>query len=119
MIYAGSDMLVMPSLFEPCGLTQLIAMKYGTVPIVRAVGGLIDTVFDKDYSPAPVEQRNGYMFQHADNGALESAMSRAFGLFWNYPEEFRKLALQGMAQDWSWKNPGEHYLKIYEMIRHK
>ena len=50
MIYAGADMLIMPSLFEPCGLPQMISLKYGTIPIVRAVGGLVNTVFDRDYS---------------------------------------------------------------------
>ena len=74
LIYAGADLLVMPSLFEPCGLTQLIALKYGTVPVVRAVGGLIDTVFDRDYSPLPRGERNGYVFHHMDPPALESAL---------------------------------------------
>ena len=64
LIYAGADLLVMPSLYEPCGLTQMIAMRYGTVPVVRAVGGLKDTVFDWDHSPLPREQRNGFVFEH-------------------------------------------------------
>lgn len=119
LIYAGSDMIIVPSLFEPCGLTQMIALKYGTVPIVRAVGGLMDTVFDRDYSHRPPEERNGYVFHHADYPGIESAMHRAIGLWYGYPDEFRKLMLNGMRYDFSWNHPGQHYLNIYEYIRHK
>jgi starch synthase len=62
LVYAGADLLVAPSHFEPCGLVEMIAMKYGTVPIVRATGGLADTVFDRDYSTRPIDARNGYVF---------------------------------------------------------
>ncbi len=118
-IYAGADMLVVPSLFEPCGLTQMIALRYGTVPIVRSVGGLADTVFDRDYSELPENERNGYVFHQADYHALESAMDRAIGLWFDYPEEFQDLVQNGMAYDYSWNRPGEHYLNIYENIRYK
>jgi len=118
LIYAGADMIVVPSNYEPCGLTQMIGMKYGTVPIVRGVGGLVSTVFDRDYSQEiPPEKRNGYVFYQTDPPALESAMDRAIGLWYHYPEEFQKLALQGMAYDYSWNHPGEDYLKIYEYIK--
>jgi len=119
LIYAGSDMVVLPSLFEPCGLTQMIALRYGTVPIVRAVGGLVDTVFDRDHSGRPPEERNGYVFHHADFPGLESAMYRAIGLWHEYPEEFRKLVVNGMGYDYSWNRPGQDYLNIYELIRNK
>ncbi len=119
LIYAGSDMVVVPSMFEPCGLTQMIALRYGTVPVVRAVGGLVDTVFDRDYSHKPVEERNGYVFHNADEPGLDSALSRALGLWWDYPEEFRQLMLQGMAYDYSWNHPGQDYVNIYEYVRHK
>jgi glycosyltransferase involved in cell wall biosynthesis len=119
LIYAGSDMIIMPSLYEPCGLTQMIALKYGTVPIVRAVGGLVDTVFDRDYASRPLEERNGYVFHEADAAGLESAMSRAIGLWYSYPDEFRKLIINGMKYDYSWNYPGQHYLNIYEHIRCK
>jgi starch synthase len=119
LIYAGADMIVVPSLFEPCGLSQMIALKYGTVPIVRAIGGLVDTVFDRDYSDRPYEQRNGYVFHQVDQPALESAMTRAIGLWYDYPAEFRQLMLNGMAQEHSWAGPGQDYVNIYEYIRHK
>jgi starch synthase len=119
LIYAGADMLVVPSLFEPCGLTQMIAMRYGTVPIVRWVGGLADTVFDRDYSERPRHERNGYVFHQADNPGLESAMSRAIGLWFDYPDDFRSLADNGMHYDYSWNRPGADYVNIYELIRNK
>jgi len=120
LIYAGADFIVVPSNFEPCGLTQMIGLKYGTVPIVRGVGGLVNTVFDRDYDEThPPEERNGYVFYQRDFPALESAMDRAIGLWRYYPEEFEKLQLQGMAYDFSWNHPGEDYLAIYELIRHK
>jgi starch synthase len=119
LIYAGADMLVMPSNFEPCGLVQMIALKYGAVPIVRAVGGLADTVVDRDYSDRPHEQRNGYVFNQPDTTGIESALRRAFGLWFTYPQDFRYLMLNGMRTDYSWNRPGGHYLSIYEHIRHR
>ncbi len=118
-IYAGADMVVVPSLFEPCGLTQMIALRYGAVPIVRAVGGLADTVFDRDHSAKPPEERNGYVFHEADYQGLESAMSRAIGLWQDYPGEFRELILNGLRYDYSWNHPGQNYLNIYDYVRHK
>jgi starch synthase len=119
LVYAGADLLVVPSHFEPCGLVQMIAMKYGTVPVVRSTGGLADTVFDRDYSTRPVEARTGYVFHHADNAALDSALRRALRLWYDHPDEFRKLILNGMRCDYSWNNPARHYLDIYDYIRHK
>ncbi len=119
LIYAGADMIVVPSMFEPCGLTQMIALKYGTVPIVRAVGGLVDTVFDRDYSSKSPFERNGYVFHHADLAGIESALQRAIGLWYGYPDDFRSLVINGMQCDHSWYYPGQDYLNIYEYIRHK
>lgn len=119
LIYAGADMILVPSLFEPCGLTQMIALKYGTVPIVRAIGGLVDTVFDRDYSSRPPHERNGYVFHQTDYHALESSMQRAIGLWYNYPHEFRQLIVNGMHYDYSWNRPGQDYVNIYDYIRHK
>ena len=116
LIYAGADMIVVPSLFEPCGLAQMIALKYGSVPIVRAVGGLIDTVFDVNHSDRPYYERNGYVFHQTDNKAIESALIRAIGLWYSYPEEFREVVLNGMNYDFSWNYPGQRYLEIYHRI---
>ncbi len=119
LIYAGADMVIVPSLFEPCGLTQMIAMKYGTIPIVRSVGGLANTVFDWNYSNKPPEERNGYVFHQADNAGLESAMHRAIGLWYGYPNEFRQMMINGMRYDYSWNRSGQDYLNIYNYIRYK
>ncbi len=113
LIYAGSDMILIPSLYEPCGLTQLIAMKYGTVPIVRRVGGLADTVFDAHYSDKSFEVRNGYLFDDPTPAGLESAMSRAFDLWRCFPAYFRQLRVNGMRGDYSWRQPAQQYLDIY------
>ena len=119
LIYAGSDMTVVPSLFEPCGLTQMIAMKYGTVPIVRNTGGLSATVFDADHAHRPYHERNGYVFQNANHQGLESAMHRAIGMWYSYPQQFSELMANGMRYDYSWNQPGQRYLNIYEHIRDK
>jgi len=117
LIYAGADMLLIPSAFEPCGLTQMIAMKYGTVPIVRNTGGLADTVFDADHASKPYEERNGYLFNDFNTRGLESALDRAIGMWYSYPQYFRELMLNGMRYDYSWNHPGEHYTNIYNYIR--
>ncbi len=119
LIYAGSDMMIVPSLFEPCGLTQMIAMKYGTIPIVRDVGGLSDTVFDADHAHKPYEERNGYVFSDFNDQGLESAMYRAIGLYYSYPKFFRELMTNAMRCDYSWNLPGQHYLNVYEHIIEK
>ncbi len=117
LIYAGADMILMPSAFEPCGLTQMIAMKYGTVPIVRNTGGLADTVFDADYAQKPYYERNGYVFNYFNNQGLESALKRVIGLWYIYPKYFRELMINGMRYDYSWNHPADHYLNIYNCIK--
>ena len=119
LIYAGADIMLVPSRFEPCGLTQLIALRYGTVPVVREVGGLADTVFDKDYSYKPPRERNGYLFRDYDYSGLESALGRALSCYHDYPEDFRELMRNCIRHDFSWKNPGQDYLNIYDYIRSK
>ncbi|GAB6042370.1 glycogen synthase [Endothiovibrio diazotrophicus] len=117
LIYAGADILVVPSRYEPCGLSQLIAMRYGTVPVVRNTGGLADTVFDANYSERPFEARNGFLFNDLDAPGLESALGRAIKLWHLHPEYFRQLRVNGMAYDSSWNRSAEAYLGIFEKIR--
>lgn len=119
LIYAGADMMIVPSRFEPCGLAQLIAMRYGTVPVVREVGGLADTVIDKDFSWRPLHERNGYVFRDYDEPGLESALGRAISCYYEFPEHFRDTIKNAMRSDYSWKNPGQDYLNIYDFIREK
>ncbi|MGL5082944.1 MAG: glycogen synthase GlgA [Microcoleaceae cyanobacterium] len=120
LIYAGADLIIVPSNYEPCGLTQMIGLKYGTVPIVRGVGGLVNTVFDRDYDyNRPPEERNGYVFYQTDNEALESALDRAIDLWYKEPEEFQQLIRQGMTCDYSWNYPATQYIEVYDYIRHK
>jgi starch synthase len=117
LIYAGADIILIPSVYEPCGLTQMIAMKYGVVPVVRRVGGLADTVFDANYSDKPFEVRNGYLFDDLTEDAMETALGRAIGLWYRFPEYFRQLRVNGMRADNSWNHPGQQYLNIYDHIR--
>ena len=118
LIYAGADIILVPSNYEPCGLTQIIGLQYGTVPVVRGVGGLLNTVFDRDYDTnIPLEERNGYVFYHSDYQALESAMRRAIDLWYQEPEKFSQLVTQGMRYDYSWNRPGAEYVEIYQTIR--
>ena len=117
LIYAGADLILIPSVYEPCGLTQMIAMKYGAVPIVRRVGGLADTVFDANYSDKPFEQRNGYLFDDLTPESQAAAMDRALGLWFRFPEYFRQLRVNGMRTDNSWNRPGQQYLDIFHHLR--
>jgi starch synthase len=119
LIYAGSDLIIVPSLFEPCGLTQLIGLRYGTVPVVRATGGLMDTVFDANHANRPESERTGYVFNDFNAQGIESALRRAIGLWYDFPALFRQLMINGLRCDYSWNHPGQHYLNVYELIRAK
>ena len=116
-IYAGSDIILVPSEYEPCGLTQIIGLKYGTVPVVRNTGGLADTVFDANYAHKPFHERNGYVFNDYNWPGFESALQRAIGLWNHYPLYFRELMVNGMRCDYSWNYPGQNYLNIYNYIK--
>jgi len=105
-IYAGSDMFLMPSRYEPCGLSQMIAMRYGCVPIVRAAGGLNDTVTHKV---------TGFVFEKPHHLALVAAIKSAFKVFVDR-EKWQAIQRAGMAQDFSWENSARKYLELYQSI---
>ncbi|MDF2549865.1 MAG: glycogen synthase [Chlamydiales bacterium] len=114
-IYAAADFFLVPSLFEPCGLTQLIAMRYGAIPIVRETGGLKDTVHDIEYSTLPVEERNGYTFKDFNIQGVNSALDRALSEFHDHTRR-TQLIRQGMRQDFSWRPSAEKYLTLYREL---
>lgn len=115
-LYAASEMFLMPSLFEPCGLTQLIALKYGSIPIVRKTGGLVDTVFDVDYSGKKFTETNGFCFEHPDQAGLDSALDRALDLWKQDHKQWKKLMIQAMNGDFSWNASSKLYIDIYQKI---
>lgn len=119
LIYAGSDLFLIPSIFEPCGLTQMISLRYGTVPVVRHTGGLADTVFDVDHSGRGFANSNGYSFNDPTPAGLDSALHRAITCWFNAPDAFNKIARNGMRFDYSWKSPAQDYENIYNFIRAK
>ena len=114
-IFAGSDLLLMPSKYEPCGLNQLYSLRYGTVPVVRATGGLVDTV--SDYDPE-TDTGTGFGFVKYDGGAMLMALRRALEVYSDVPR-WMGLARRGMAQDWSWEKSARKYLSLYKKIYHK
>lgn len=113
LVYAGADMLLVPSHFEPCGLTQMIALRYGAIPIVRATGGLKDSVIDYDDAGQPREKRSGFTFEAPDGDGVEGALGRALKVYKEKPDEWKQLILHGMNQDFSWKHSAQEYLKLY------
>ena len=110
-------MFIVPSIFEPCGLTQMIALKYGTIPIVRRTGGLADTIHDVDYSDKPSEETNGYVFDFPNTLGIDSALDRAIHCWFTDPEKWRRLMINGMKIDFSWNLPSNLYLEIYEKLQ--
>ncbi|KAG8637411.1 probable starch synthase 4, chloroplastic/amyloplastic isoform X1 [Manihot esculenta] len=112
-IYAASDMFIIPSIFEPCGLTQMIAMRYGSIPIARKTGGLNDSVFDVDDDTIPLQFRNGYTFLNPDEQGVNSALERAFNHYRNDPESWQQLVQRDMDIDFSWESSASQYEELY------
>jgi len=110
-IEAAVDIFVMPSRFEPCGLNQLYSLRYGTPPVVRATGGLADTVIDA----ADDKHGNGFVFGPPAAAALLEALQRAITA-WHDPERWRKLQKRGMARDSSWEEAARQYVELYQRL---
>lgn len=114
LMYAGSDMFLMPSRFEPCGLSQLIAMRYGSLPVVRATGGLDDTV-----TGTPKEEANGFKFWRYNGWDMKEALYYALGVYKNDHKEFEHMQKNAMTTDFSWKVSAKKYMDLYHGLLNK
>ena len=112
-IYAGADILLIPSRYEPCGMTQMIAMRYGCVPLARATGGLRDTVRDIQQGA----DSTGFLFEAAKPAALTGAMLRAMRVYQN-AAVWQALQLRGMRRDFSWERSAQEYLRLYQELEY-
>jgi starch synthase len=109
-LYAGGDIFLMPSRYEPCGLSQMIAMRYGCIPLARAVGGLRDTIDD-----ASNKTRTGFLFEEASTEALSATLRKALAVYKD-KETWHAIQLRAMAQDFSWENSAVQYLQLYRSL---
>lgn len=116
MIYAGADMFLMPSHFEPCGLSQLICLKYATVPIVRATGGLADSIKDIDMFPS---EGTGYVFSEYTSEELWHTIERAMDCYYNNKGKWQWIQSNGMRSDFSWDASARHYNQLYQTAKER
>jgi starch synthase len=107
-IYAGADVILVPSRSEPCGLTQMICCRYGTIPIVRKTGGLGDTIRD-----CRAGEGNGFLFSEYDAGALLDTISQALSLYKYHEQDWKNLMREAMKYDFSWDISAQAYADIY------
>jgi len=107
-MYAGGDVILIPSRYEPCGLTQMIGMRYGCVPLARSTGGLHDTVFENENN----KKNNGFLFTDTDPEEMSKALIRAINLY-NQPDQWKTLQMNGMLTDFSWEKSALEYANIY------
>jgi len=114
-IYAGSDIFLMPSRYEPCGLGQLISLRFGTVPLVRETGGLADTVQDFD---SQTGEGTGFVFKDYETRAFLKALDRSLEVYRD-PKLWQKLVKNGMKCDFSWHASAKKYLELYERVERK
>jgi starch synthase len=112
-IYASCDFFLMPSRFEPCGLGQIISLRYGTIPVVRATGGLAETIIDYDENNA---LGNGFSFEDFSVSQFKQALERAILVYKNKPNIWRELIIKALNSDFSWKKPSRAYLELYELV---
>jgi starch synthase len=111
LVEGGADLFLMPSRYEPCGLNQMYSMRYGTVPVVRAVGGLVDTV--RPFQPKN-GQGTGFLFSDYRPAALWDALQQALATYRGAPRTWRRLQVNGMKKDFSWDRSAAEYVKVYK-----
>lgn len=111
-IYSACDMFLMPSRFEPCGLGQIISLRYGTIPVVRATGGLAETIIDYD---ADNIEGNGFSFEEFSVTAFRKTLQRAVNVYKNEPVVWRELVNRALESEFSWKKPSRAYLELYQL----
>jgi starch synthase len=114
-IEAGADIFLMPSRFEPCGLNQMYSLRYGTPPLARNTGGLADTVVDTRPASLADGTANGFVFDEASADMLLATIRRAADA-WRHPRQWRKIQRNGMARDWSWREPARQYAGLYRQL---
>ncbi len=114
-LVAGSDAILVPSRFEPCGLTQLYGLRYGTLPVVRRVGGLADTVVDATDSALQADRATGFSFDAATPAALDAALQRTIAAY-RQPARWKQLMVRAMAQDYSWTGAAQRYMALYREV---
>jgi starch synthase len=112
-VEAGCDCFLMPSRFEPCGLNQIYSLRYGAVPLVRRTGGLADTVVDASPETIANGTATGFVFNHPDPAGLWHAVDRALMMWEGSPDQWRRIAVTGMRQDFSWDRSARRYLDLY------
>ena len=116
LIEAGADAFLMPSQYEPCGLNQLYSLKYGTVPVVRATGGLADTVTNATPETVAAGTATGFTFVPYSPSHFAEAVRRCLQLYCDEPEQWRQLQRTGMLQDWSWRRSADEYERLYRSL---
>ena len=107
------DLFLMPSAFEPCGLSQMNAMRYGTLPIVHETGGLADTV--KAYNHQTIEG-TGFSFYDFNAGTLLNTIDRALTVYYDFPKQWQQLVKQAMAEENSWEKAADAYVEVYQKL---
>jgi starch synthase len=112
-IEAAADIFLMPSRYEPCGLNQLYSLKYGTVPVVHATGGLADSITNTTDETLAAGTANGFSFNNYNAAALADTLDRACGTFTNW-QRWAQLIRNGMQQDWSWNHSAHEYDRLYK-----
>ena len=112
-IYSGSDLILIPSRYEPCGLSQMISMRYGCVPLARATGGLKDTI--EDYHHGKAKQSTGFLFEENTPKALAETINRAL-LLYQDQRRWKGLQRRGMGKDFSWERSAKKYYALYKEL---